>query len=175
MKRSTLNIIILTMAVINFVLNLLIIFSVIPNVNRTNEMITKIASLVDLDLSIYTADGGGAVSVDDLETIAIRAGEETKMTINLKSADGKSHFAVITAYITVNKQSDDYKKKRESVDNAMPLIASSLSSVVSQYDEIQAKDSNIQNEMREEVLREIKELFRSDMIYSVVFESIIIQ
>lgn len=179
MKRSVLSVIILTLTIINLVLNVLIVFCVVPTANRTNELIGKIVRLVDLDISDFRAQGNKAVSVDNLETKAITSGSgedaSGKITVNLKSYDGKSHFAVINAYITLDKTSDDYASKSGSIDNAMPLITGTVTTVVSQYDVESAKDPAIQEEMKAEILSSLKELFQSDMIYSVVFESIIIQ
>lgn len=179
MKRNTLNVIILTFVVINLVLNVLIVFSVVPTANKTNELITKIVKLVDLDISdINVSDATSTdVAVTDLSTIAITAGSDasSKMTINLKSTDGKSHFAVVSAYMTINTKHEDYESKSGSIANAMPLIASTLNTVISAYDAEAAKDPAVQNTMKEEILTQLREMFQSDMIYSVVFESIIIQ
>lgn len=179
MKRSLLNVIILTFTIINLILNVLIVFSVVPTANKTNELIGKIARLVDLDVSDFRAQGNTTVSVENLETKAITSGTgdsaSGKLTINLKSTDGKSHFAIINAYITLDKTNEDYASKSASVDNAMPLITGTVTTVVSQYDVESAKDPAVQEEMKAEILSSLKDLFQSDMIYSVVFESIMIQ
>lgn len=179
MKRNTLNIIILTLVVINLVLNVLIVFSVVPTANKTNELIIKIAELVDLDLSDFSNKSVATVAVTDLETVAITAGTgdsaSNKITVNLKSTDGKPHYAVVYAYITLDQTHEDYASKSGSITNAMPLIAETVTNVISVYDADSAKDPQIQNEMKEEILTELRDLFKSNMIYSVVFESIVIQ
>lgn len=179
MKRSVLNVIILTFTIINLVLNVLIVFSVVPTANKTNELIGKIAKLVDLDISDFRAQGNTSVSVENLETKAITAGTgdaaSGKLTINLKSSDGKSHYAIINAYITLDKTNEDYATKSGSVDNAMPLITGTVTTIVSQYDVESAKDPMVQEQMKAEILQELRDLFQSNMIYSVVFESIMIQ
>lgn len=179
MKRSILNMIILTFTVINLILNVLIVFSVVPTANKTNELVGKIARLVDLDISDLQVQEKIEVSVDKLETRAITSGtgdaSSGELTINLKSSDGKSHFAIISAYITLDTTHKDYKSKSGSIDNAMPLITGTVTTVVSQYDVESAKDPAVQEEMKAEILSSLKELFQSDMIYSVVFESIVIQ
>lgn len=176
MKRNTLNVIILTLTVINLVLNILIIFSIVPNANKTNQLIDKIAKIVDLDISEYNPDNSSSVDVENLETVAITAGDDSssKLTINLKSTDGKPHYAVINAYMTINKEHKDYSSKSGSITNAMPLIASTVTEVVSQYDADMAKDPSVQNEMKTEILNRLRDMFQSDMIYGVVFESILI-
>jgi flagellar basal body-associated protein FliL len=179
MRRNTINIIILTLTVINLVLNVLIIFSVVPNANKTNELINKIVKLVDLDISDIYAENQSSVTIDDLEMVAITSGSgddaSGKLTINLKSTDGKTHYAVVNAYITLDTTNESYASKSGSITNAMPLITDIVTSVISQYDSEAAKDPTVQEEMKQAILSQVQQLFQSNMIYSVIFESFIVK
>lgn len=172
MKKNTLNIIILTLGIINLVLNVLIIFSVIPTANRTNNLIMKIAEIIDLEVKPEFQEG--ALSVNQMDTRHVMdADENTKLAVSVPSSDGKNHYVVVTVAVTLDKTHEDYSKLSASFDNAMSLIASKVDTVISSYTYETATNSKA--EMQTKLLEEIRNLFQSDMIYDVSFSSFTVQ
>ncbi|MDD6572120.1 MAG: hypothetical protein PUF12_07055 [Thermoflexaceae bacterium] len=165
MKKNTLNIIILTLVVINLVLNVLIIFSVIPTANRTNNLIMKISEIIDLELKPeYETDN--ALSIDQIDPrIITNADGKTSLTISVPSSDGKNHYAIVTVTVSLDKTNKDYEKLSESFDNAKSLIISKVDMVISSYTYETVQNSKA--EIQEKLLEEIRSLFQSDMIYDV--------
>lgn len=166
MKKNTLNIIILTLAIINLVLNVLIIFSVIPTANKTNNMITKIASIIELELKSELNADANALPIDriDSRTITNPDGKNT-ITVSLNSEDGKNHYAVATVIVSMDKEHEDYKKLSTNFDSSMGLISSKIDAVISSYTFETIADSKL--EIQEKILNEIRALFQSDMIHEV--------
>lgn len=164
MKKNTLNIIILTVTLINLVLNVLIIFSVIPTANKTNNMITKIAGIIDLELKLEGAPEVVPIDQLDSRTITNPDGKNT-ITVSIPGEDGKNHYAVATVIVSLDKSHEDYEKLSASFDNAMGLISSKVDAVISTYTYETAADSKA--EMQQKILEEVRNLFQSDMIYDV--------
>ena len=50
MKKNILTIVIMACTVLNLVLNIIIIFSIVPASNKTNKLVDKVASVIDLEL-----------------------------------------------------------------------------------------------------------------------------
>jgi flagellar FliL protein len=174
MKKNTLNIIILTLCLINLVLNVLIIFSVIPTANKANNLITKIAGIIDLELKPEYNVQTGSLSIDQIDARTITtADSSTSKTIQLLSSDGKKHYAVVTTVVSLDTTNADYAKLSASFDNAMQKINSVIDDVVSQYDDTNAVQSK--SAMCDEILQQLRDLFQSDMIYEVSFSSFVIQ
>lgn len=175
MKRNTLNIIILTLAVINLVLNILIIFSVIPTANKTNNLISKISAIIDLEIEpIKGAADEKALTIDQIDTRNITSADgKTSFAVTVPGDDGKQHYVVLSAAVSLDKTSKDYAKLSESFDNAMSLMASKVDMVISSYTYETALAQK--EEMRVKILNEIKTLFNSDMIYDVSFTSFNVQ
>ena len=56
MKKSMLNVITLALVLINLVLTVLLTFSLVSTNNKTNNLITKVSQIIDLDVGGITAD-----------------------------------------------------------------------------------------------------------------------
>lgn len=171
MRKNTLNIIILTLVIINLVLNVLIIFSVIPTANRTNNLVMTIAEIIDLELK-PEEETETALAIDQIDPrIVTNAEGKTSLTISVPSSDGKNHYAVVSATVSLDKTHEDYSKLSASFDNAMSLIVSKIDMVVSSYSYDTVQNSKI--EIQEKLLEEIRGLFQSDMIYDVSLQILV--
>lgn len=174
MKKSIISIITLTLCIINLVLNVLIIFSVVPTVTKTDNLIGKIAAIVDLEISGVTPNSVGTLAIDEIEPISIvDSTGSSKITVTLSSADGKAHYAIVNVTVSLDKTHEDYSKLRASVDNAMNLMINCVDTVVSSYPYETALDNKAV--MEDEILTSLKNLFQSDFIYDVSFNGFIVQ
>ena len=54
MKKSMLNVITLALVLINLILTVLLTFSLVSTNNKTNNLITKVAQIIDLDIGETT-------------------------------------------------------------------------------------------------------------------------
>lgn len=174
MKKNTLNVIILTLVLINLVLNVLIIFSVVPTANKTNNLIGKISGIIDLELEPEIATEAGALAVDQIDTRIITTSDGgTKVTISVPSTDGKNHYVVTSIAVSLNKSHADYAKLSESFSNAESMIISKAEGIISSYTYESATSSKA--EMQTRLLEDVRTLFQSNMIYDVSFQGFIVQ
>ena len=93
MKRNILTIVILALSIVNLVLTALIVFSVVPNVKKTNNLIDQVAEIISLDLEAQNGNEK-IITSDDLENFAM----EDEIIINLKkdSESSKERYAVVS-------------------------------------------------------------------------------
>ena len=174
MKKNTLSIIILTLTVINLVLNVLIIFSVLPMANKTNSLITKIAEVVNLEITPQFMAENAVLKVDDIDSRTITTSDgSTKHTVSVPGSDGKNHYVVTGVIVSLDTTHEDYKKLSEGFDNAMALISSKVDSVISSYTYENVLASK--NEIQEQLLQEVRNLFQSNMIYDVSLQGFTVQ
>lgn len=174
MKKNILNIITLALVVVSLILNVVMVFSVMPTSNKTNDMITKVCTALDLELeSEKTGDETDDYNISQLETYKIGEGEE--MTINLAPSgeDSGAHFAVLQVSIVVNTEHEDYEKYAESITTKESLIKDAINSVVSSFtvEEMQNNPEGVQKA----VLERLQKLFDSDFIVKVAFDKKLFQ
>lgn len=173
MKKSLLQIITLTLVVVNLVLSAVLIFTCMPAISKTGTLVNKICEIIDLDVSGSTGEPG-AVDVTDLEEVAVTFNGESTTSLNLKTGDdGKAHIIVVGMSIILNKKHSDYAAKHETISSAMSQIDSAVIDVISQYTMDQANYNK--EEIRKEILGRLQQLFSSTFIYDVSFTSFITQ
>ena len=106
MKKNLMTVIILALVLVNLVLTAILAFTIIPQTRKSNQLIDKIASAIDLELEDGSSKDTAAVPVEDIEVYDI----EASFTVNLSpSGDGKDHVAVFSIGLSLNTKSDGYK------------------------------------------------------------------
>ena len=115
MKKSLLQIITLALAVVNLVLTALLIFTCMPAINKTSNLVNKICEIVDLDIQ-GSSDEPETVDITKLEEVAVTFNGDSTTSLNLKTGDdGKAHVIVVGMSIILNKDHADYKAKRATI------------------------------------------------------------
>lgn len=122
MKKNILTIVIMASTILNLILTIVMMFSVVPGMNKTNKLIDKVASAIDLEMDAQEQEEA-EYTVEDLEAYEIKF--DSKQTINLKGVEGdkESHFAMIEGVVvSFNTKADDYDKVSESAKAANVYI-----------------------------------------------------
>ena len=179
MKKSFLNVITLALVLINLILTVLLTFSLVSTSKKTDDFISKIAGIIDLDVGTTstsaTQSDSTTVGIGDLEVIDVKLSDgTTKITISLLDDAGKVHQSMVSVALSLNKNSKDYTKLRANVDNGMNLIVSEVNKVVSSYS-FNVVLSNKAN-MEQQILTYLQDtMFQSDIVYSVSFTGFVVQ
>ncbi len=167
MKKNILTIIIMAVVLINVALSGILIFTIVPATNRTNQLVNKVASIVDLELE--SPGEGEEIAVSDIIVHEI----EDQLTISLASDDSDPHYAVLTVSLSMNSKHEDYNtlslKIKENENDIKEIINDEFTNLTIQ--EIKSK----KDEIRDQVLIQIREHFKSDFIISVSFGNILFQ
>lgn len=163
MKRNILTIIILALGILNMILTAVIVFAVVPTTMRTNNLISKVASTIDLELESPSKNDADQVDIADIETYQI----PEDLTINLKSEanDTKSHYALASVSLSINTKSEDYKTLNPTIETNKNSITEIIDDVISKYTVISVKENK--DKIKEEILKRIQEYFKSDFIIGI--------
>ena len=79
MKKNLMTVIILALVLVNLVLTAMLAFAIIPQTKKSNQLIDKIASAIDLELEDGGNKGEIPIPVEDIEVYDI----ESSFTVNL--------------------------------------------------------------------------------------------
>lgn len=171
MKKNMLTILILALSILNLVLGAVIVFTVVPTTIRTNALISKVASAIDLELQDTTASDEPAVDIANLEEYPI----PEDLTINLKKEenDSTSHYAAVSISLFINKKAKDYKDLRPSVDSNVSVIKEIISDEFSKYTVNEVTENK--DVIKEAILNRIQEYFQSDLITSISVGKLLVQ
>ncbi len=169
MKKNLMTVIILALVFANFVLTAIMMFSVLPQTQKANEMITKVCEAIDLELNSGAATGLSNLPISQIETYDVAAGES--MTINLK--DGG--YAQVSVSISVNNESDVYAENEGVLylSSKEAIIKDSINKIIGQYtkDELQSNPELVQSE----ILKNLQKTFGADYVVDVSFPKCVVQ
>ena len=172
MKKSSLNVITLALVLINLVLTVILTFSLVSTNNKTNSLITKVAQIIDLDVGGITvdSDSAGSTSIDDIEYMDVMNNDSSDITISYTDS-GKTHYALVTVTLGINKKARDYETKKTSINNGMKLVVNQFTTECLKY----SYSTITQNKATIEanLLTELRDLFQTDMIESVLVNVVV--
>ena len=149
MKKNMLTILVIILCIVNLTLSAYIVFTVVPNAQRTDQLITKILQIIDLELeSPLPADINNTYDIENIEKYEIE-----DMTANLAAGtDGKAHFAKISASLTINNADDDYEKLNPKVETMKSDIISIIKTHVSSNDNEELSKPETKKAVKEKIL-----------------------
>lgn len=166
MKKNILTIIIMAMCIINIVLSAVIIFSIVPNANKSTALVNKVAQIIDLELESPDNELAN-LGVSDIATYLF----DERMTCKLAKSDDGDHYAVLYLSLSLNKTHDDYPDLEPLIKQYENDIKEIVSDEFAKYteDEVMDKKEDIKSQVR---IR-IQELFKSNFIINVSFGNIL--
>lgn len=162
MRKNILTVIILAMALINIVLSAIIIFVIVPTSNKTNNLVSKVAQIIDLELESPEAEAQ-KITVSDIAVYEF----EDKQTINLKKSDDDKHYAILYLSVSVNKKHKDTETLQPMIEENEYAIKEIVYDEFSKYTIDNVRENK--DVIKENVLRKIQDYFNSDFIVNVSF------
>lgn len=162
MKKNLLSLLILVLLVVNIALSVVMMISVIGTNQKTADLMTSIATVMNLELY---QPGGTAVKdvpLDETETYDI-----AKLMIPVSRQDGKQAYFIFDLGLQQNIKHADYKKYggAEKIKSRESMIKDAVNGVVSAHT-LEECQKNM-DDIRDEILEAIQKLYASDFIYRV--------
>ncbi len=160
MRRNMLAIVILAATLINLTLLAVLVFTVIPKAKRTDALIEKIVSAIELETESGIGKNYGEIAPEDQEEYVFQ-----NEYVNLKPIGDEANVAMANITITVNKKHDDYATVKPLIEGKKTKIVAAVSSVLSDY--AAAEVSLYSEEINELALEKIREIFQSKCVIEV--------
>ncbi|WP_167956868.1 flagellar basal body-associated FliL family protein [Anaerosporobacter faecicola] len=171
MKRNILTIVILALSIVNLVLTAVIVFSVVPNVNKTNNLIDQVAQIINLDLEAQNGNEK-VITVDDLENYDL----DEELVINLKkdSDSSKERYAVVSKIsISLYKGVDDFSKVKKNIEASTSNVYDIIRKSFSNYTKDEAKLN--EDVIKENIIKMLNEKYGDKVVQDIAFGSLVYQ
>lgn len=175
MKKNLITVIILALVLANLILTAILAFTIIPQTKKSNALIDQVCTAINLDLEGGQNKDLAAVPIEDILIYDIA----DKFTVNLaKDGDGKSHYAVFSVGLSINKKSEVFKTyaKDETlvgITDKETLIQDAINTVVSDFtmDEFNA---NGYQDVKEAILKKMQDMFggSTDFVVGINFSGV---
>ena len=178
MKKNLLSVLILVLLIVNIVLTTIMMISITGTNSKTAELVTSIATVMNLEL--YEPGGNAATEVSLADTEAYDMPELMfpLAASTVVNADGttttssKQSYIIFSLSLLQNTAHEDYKALggAENMASRDSLIKDVVNRVMGNHtlEECQNDFESI----REEILKEIQQLFDSDFVYKIAISGV---
>ncbi len=156
MKKNIFSVIITALTVINVVLTAVLFFVMLPTFQKTNRLMSQVATVLNLDLDADEAASADAeVKMSDKSPITVSW--ESQQTYNLAAgSDGKEHYAMLKGYtLYLNKNADDFDDVNEVLTADQAQITGIISTVIQSHTKTDATQALIEKEGLEEIQKSL--------------------
>lgn len=169
MKKNIFSIIVIVLLVVDLVLTAIMLFAVLPNTTKTNDLIAKVAAAIDLEIEEEKTD----ISIYDLETYSFEEGD-LYITLKKDETDKKDRYAIIKGVtIHLNTSVKDFDSVKEVVvsnDNKMKDVITTV------YSEYTKEEAQLQKDrIKAEILLQFEEIFESKIVHDISFGNLAFQ
>ena len=169
MKKNLMSVLILALVAANLILTAILTISILPQTKKANELITTVCSAINLETAGGSVSGESpAVPMEQTKTYPL----DDTMTISLKKgSDGKQHYVVLGASISMDTKNDGYKSYGAAIESGDydSIIKDTINGTVSQYTLEEFEDREA---VKAEILSQLQARFESDFIYQINFSSV---
>jgi flagellar FliL protein len=163
MKKNLITVIILALCVVNLILNIIIVFVCMPSAKKTNNLITEIASVMNLELE--SGDAAPTVSLENMATYSVDA-----QVVNLKDdGSGTQHFVQVGLTLSLDSSSDDYEALNTALTDASGIVFDEARNVIQTYTYAEINEQSTQEKIKAEILENLQKKYATTCIYSVSF------
>lgn len=174
MRKNLLSVIILALCLVNLVLNALMVFVFVPTMKKTDNLITEIAAILNLELEQRKGDDGEIIGPDLANAMNYALSETT--TINLKNdGTGVNHYAIIGISVSLDGSAKDYKTVSEKLTQTESWVFDETRSAVSEYTYAEINDAEIQKIVKKDITKRLQERYQTTSIFDVSFSQFITQ
>lgn len=171
MKKNMFSIIALAVSIINLILSILIVFTLVPSASKTNKLIAKVASNIDLEIESIAGldDKKEKIPLEDIEIYPLE-----ELTINLKSSEGdtRNHFTNVTISLSMNKKHKDYKELSPEMDKYESYITEIIVDEFSKNTPSNVMENK--EAIKENILARLEDRFNSDFIVDLSIGKIVV-
>lgn len=171
MKKNIMTVVIMALGIVNLILTAVVIFTVVPNVKKTNNLIDKVSQIIELDLE---AQNGNQKVVKEENLVNLNLDEN--LVINLVNDEGssKEHYASIDKItITLFDGATNYSKAKSSIEESSSVVCNMIRKGFSIYRKDEAKVH--EDAIKKDIIRMLNEKYGDQVVYDITFGSLVFQ
>ncbi|MBE5941094.1 MAG: flagellar basal body-associated FliL family protein [Lachnospiraceae bacterium] len=163
MKKNLITVIILALCVVNLILNVMIVFVCMPSAKKTNNLITQIAAVLNLELE--SDDAQPNVALENIATYNVEA-----QVINLKDdGSGENHYVQVGITLELDNSSKDYESLNTVLQGAQGPVFDEARNIIQGYTYAEVTDQATQEKIKKQILDSLQKKYATQCIYRVSF------
>lgn len=169
MKKNILTIVIMAATLINVILSAVLVFSVMPAMNKTSNLVDKVASVIDLEIEDANAEEQ-EYTVNDLRTYTKTYDATVNINLKKEAGDDTNHYAQLSGFtLYFNTKAEDYSEISESIQGNDVYVDDIVKETISSY----SASSIDLVKVRTEIIKKIQETYNTKAVVKISLEALI--
>ena len=163
MKKNILTIVIMAATLINVILSAVLVFSVMPAMNKTSNLVDKVASVIDLEIEDANAEEQ-EYTIDDLVAYTKTYNEKVNINLKKEAGDDTNHYAQLSGFtLSFNTKAEDYSEISESIQGNDVYVDDIVKETISSY----SASSIDVVKVRAEIVKKIQEKYNTKAVVEI--------
>lgn len=178
MRKNLISVIILAICIVNLVLNALLVFVFVPAIKKTDNLVTEIAAILNLELDKNDALASGP----DIKNVQVyNVSEPTSINLKKDGSDQNNdgiedvHWAMVGISVSMDGSAKDYEDINTKLADTESWIYDVTRSVIQEYTYNEINDAEVQASVKKQITEGLRERYQTDCIYDVTFSSFMTQ
>ena len=169
MKKNILTIVIMAATLINVILSAVLVFSVMPAMNKTSNLVDKVASVIDLEIEDANAEEQ-EYTMDDLDPYQKTYDPAVNINLKKEAGDDANHYAQLAGFtVSFNKKAEDYSKISETIRTNDVYVDDIVRETISSY----TASSFDRKKVPTEIVKKIQEKYNTKVVVEVSLDLLI--
>lgn len=169
MKKNILTIVIMAATLINVILSAVLVFSVMPAMNKTSNLVDKVASVIDLEIEDANAEEQ-EYTMDDLDPYQKTYDPAVNINLKKEAGDDANHYARLAGFtVSFNKKAEDYSKISEAIRTNDVYVDDIVRETISSY----TASSFDRKKVPTEIVKKIQEKYNTKVVVEVSLDLLI--
>ena len=163
MKKNILTIVIMAATLINVILSAVLVFSVMPAMNKTSNLVDKVASVIDLEIEDANAEEQ-EYTMDDLDPYQKTYDPAVNINLKKEAGDDTNHYAQLSGFtLSFNTKAEDYSEISESIQGNDVYVDDIVKETISSY----SASSIDLVKVRAEIVKKIQEKYNTKAVVEI--------
>lgn len=163
MKKNILTIIIMAATLINVVLSVVLVFAVMPAMNKTSALVDKVASVIDLEIEDPNAEEE-EYTMSDLKTYLKKYDAAVNINLKRDAGDNANHYVQLNGWVlSFNSNADDYDTVNELVQTNDVYVDDIVKETIGSYTVSTIDIAKVKTE----IIKKIQEKYNTKAIVSI--------
>lgn len=163
MKKNILTIVIMAASIINLVLTAVLIFSVMPAMNKTSNLIDKVASVIDLEIESKN-EKNEQTPVENLEVFEITYDANVNINLQKEAGDEQDHYAVIKGIrVSFDKEADGFSDVKGLIEKNTTYVEDIVKETISSF----SASTISEEKVKQEAVKKLQERYDTKCIVEI--------
>lgn len=170
MKKNILTIVIMAATLINVILSAVLVFAVMPAMNKTSALVDKVASVIDLEIEDANAEEQ-EYTMQDLQVVENLYDSTLNINLTKDAGDENNHYAQIGGWtLSLNSKAEDFSDINDSITAHKVYVDDIVKETISSYTATTIDEAKL----RAEIIKKVQKKYNTKATVEISLKGLLV-